>query len=194
MAQKYNINPISAERLMSDAASVIPANSIIVNDAVTSGNSLMNSFTFNKPGSIYGGRGGALGWGMGGALGVQLANPDKKVIAFCGDGSALITIQGLLTAAKDNIPITYVVCNNSIYRVLKVNMNFYRENILKLKDDNEQYLGMEFGNRIDIHTIAKGMNVESWRIDDPKDIKPILSEAINSNKPSLLDVTIDGTL
>ena len=53
---------------------------------------------------------------------------------------------------------------------------------------------MEFGNRIDIHTIAKGMNVESWRIDDPKDIKPILSEAINSNKPSLLDVTIDGTL
>ena len=194
VAQKYNINPISAERLMSDAASVIPANSIIVNDAVTSGNSLMNSFTFNKPGSIYGGRGGALGWGMGGALGVQLANPDKKVIAFCGDGSALMTIQGLLTAAKDNIPITYVVCNNSIYRVLKVNMNFYRENILKLKDDNEQYLGMEFGNRIDIHTIAKGMNVESWRIDDPKDIKPILSEAINSNKPSLLDVTIDGTL
>ena len=194
VAQKYNINPISAERLMSDAVSVIPANSIIVNDAVTSGNSLMNSFTFNKPGSIYGGRGGALGWGMGGALGVQLANPDKKVIAFCGDGSALMTIQGLLTAAKDNIPITYVVCNNSIYRVLKVNMNFYRENILKLKDDNEQYLGMEFGNRIDIHTIAKGMNVESWRIDDPKDIKPILSEAINSNKPSLLDVTIDGTL
>ena len=194
VAQKYNINPISAERLMSDAASVIPANSIIVNDAVTSGNSLMNSFTFNKPGSIYGGRGGALGWGMGGALGVQLANPDKKVIAFCGDGSALMTIQGLLTAAKDNIPITYVVCNNSIYRVLKVNMNFYRENILKLKDDNEQYLGMEFGNRIDIHTIAKGMNVESWRIDDPKDIKPILSEAINSNKPSLLDVTIDGPL
>ena len=194
VAQKYNINPISAERLMSDAASVIPANSIIVNDAVTSGNSLMNSFTFNKPGTIYGGRGGALGWGMGGALGVQLANPDKKVIAFCGDGSALMTIQGLLTAAKDNIPITYVVCNNSIYRVLKVNMNFYRENILKLKDDNEQYLGMEFGNRIDIHTIAKGMNVESWRIDDPKDIKPILSEAINSNKPSLLDVTIDGTL
>ena len=194
VAQKYNINPISAERLMSDAASVIPTNSIIVNDAVTSGNSLMNSFTFNKPGSIYGGRGGALGWGMGGALGVQLANPDKKVIAFCGDGSALMTIQGLLTAAKDNIPITYVVCNNSIYRVLKVNMNFYRENILKLKDENEQYLGMEFGNRIDIHTIAKGMNVESWRIDDPKDIKPILSEAINSNKPSLLDVTIDGTL
>ena len=95
---------------------------------------------------------------------------------------------------KPNIPITYVVCNNSIYRVLKVNMNFYRENILKLKDDNEQYLGMECGKRIDIHTIAKGMNVESWRIDDPKDIKPILSEAINSNKPSLLDVTIDGTL
>ena len=194
LSQKRDNAPISAERLMSDAASVIPKGSIIVNDAVTSGNSLMNSFTFNEPGSIYGGRGGALGWGMGGALGVQLANPDKKVIAFCGDGSALMTIQGLLTAAKENIPVTYVVCNNSIYRVLKVNMNFYRENILKVKDSNEQYLGMDFGSRIDIHTIAKGMNVNSWRIDNPKDIKPVLLEAINSNKPSLLDVTIDGTL
>ena len=154
----------------------------------------MNSFPFNKPGSLYGGRGGALGWGMGGALGIQLANPDKKVIAFCGDGSALMTIQGLLTASKENIPITYIVCNNSLYRVLKVTMNFYRENVLNLKDDNEKYMGMEFGNRIDIHTIAKGMNVNSWRIDDPKDIKPRLVEAINSNKPSLLDVTIDGTL
>ena len=194
LSQKYENDPISAERLMADASSVIPTGSIIVNDAVTSGNALMNSFPFNKPGSLYGGRGGALGWGMGGALGIQLANPDKKVIAFCGDGSALMTIQGLLTAAKENIPITYIVCNNSLYRVLKVNMNFYRENVLNLKDDNEKYMGMEFGNRIDIHTIAKGMNVNSWRIDDPKDIKPRLVEAINSNKPSLLDVTIDGTL
>lgn len=194
LSQKYENDPISAERLMADASSVIPTGSIIVNDAVTSGNALMNSFPFNKPGSLYGGRGGALGWGMGGALGIQLANPDKKVIAFCGDGSALMTIQGLLTASKENIPITYIVCNNSLYRVLKVNMNFYRENVLNLKDDNEKYMGMEFGNRIDIHTIAKGMNVNSWRIDDPKDIKPRLVEAINSNKPSLLDVTIDGTL
>ena len=194
LSQKYEKEPISAERLMSDASSVIPSGSIIVNDAVTSGNALMNSFIFNKPGSLYGGRGGALGWGMGGALGIQLANPDKKVIAFCGDGSALMTIQGLLTASKENIPITYIVCNNSLYRVLKVNMNFYRENVLNLKDHNEKYMGMEFGNRIDIHTIAKGMNVNSWRIDDPKDIKPRLAEAINSNKPSLLDVTIDGTL
>ena len=194
LSQKYENDPISAERLMADASSVIPTDSIIVNDAVTSGNALMNSFPFNKPGSLYGGRGGALGWGMGGALGIQLANPDKKVIAFCGDGSALMTIQGLLTASKENIPITYIVCNNSLYRVLKVNMNFYRENVLNLKDDNEKYMGMEFGNRIDIHTIAKGMNVNSWRIDDPKDIKPRLVEAINSNKPSLLDVTIDGTL
>lgn len=194
LSQKYENDPISAERLMADASSVIPSGSIIVNDAVTSGNALMNSFIFNKPGSLYGGRGGALGWGMGGALGIQLANPDKKVIAFCGDGSALMTIQGLLTASKENIPITYIVCNNSLYRVLKVNMNFYRENVLNLKDDNEKYMGMEFGNRIDIHTIAKGMNVNSWRIDDPKDIKPRLAEAIKSNKPSLLDVTIDGTL
>ena len=194
LSEKYEKEPISAERLMSDASSVIPSGSIIVNDAVTSGNALMNSFIFNKPGSLYGGRGGALGWGMGGALGIQLANPDKKVIAFCGDGSALMTIQGLLTASKENIPITYIVCNNSLYRVLKVNMNFYRENVLNLKDDNEKYMGMEFGNRIDIHTIAKGMNINSWRIDDPKDIKPRLAEAINSNKPSLLDVTIDGTL
>ena len=179
---------------MSEAAAVIPEDSIIVNDAVTSGNALMHSFIFNKPGSIYGGRGGALGWGMGGALGIQLVNPDKKVVAFCGDGSALMTIQGLLTASRENMPVTYIVCNNSLYRVLKVNMNYYRENVLDLQDDTEQYMGMDFGNRIDVHTIAKGMNVNSWKIDNPNEIQPILKEAIDSNKPAVLDVSIDGTL
>ena len=194
LSTSFDTHPISAERLMSEAAAVIPEDSIIVNDAVTSGNALMHSFIFNKPGSIYGGRGGALGWGMGGALGIQLANPDKKVVAFCGDGSALMTIQGLLTASRENMPVTYIVCNNSLYRVLKVNMNYYRENVLDLQDDTEQYMGMDFGNRIDVHTIAKGMNVNSWKIDNPNEIQPILKEAIDSNKPSVLDVSIDGTL
>ena len=55
-------------------------------------------------------------------------------------------------------------------------------------------MGMDFGNRIDVHTIAKGMNVNSWKIDNPNEIQPILKEAIDSNKPAVLDVSIDGTL
>ena len=43
----------------------------------------------------------------------------------------MMTIQALWTAAAENIPVVYVICNNGVYRVLKVNMNMYKELVLK---------------------------------------------------------------
>ena len=132
------MNPMSADRMMAEIAKVLPSDSIIINDAVTSAEALLNSFDFTEPGSIFGGRGGALGWGMGGAMGVKLANPDRPVVAIDGDGSAMMTVQGLWTAANDEIPVVYVVCNNSEYRILKLNMDIYKDLALKqpgLEDD-----------------------------------------------------------
>ena len=48
---------------------------------------------------VVGERGGALGWGMGGALGLKLANPDRPVVGIIGDGSSMMTVQSLWTAA-----------------------------------------------------------------------------------------------
>ena len=61
----------------------------------------------------------------------QCANPDQPVFGIIGDGSAMMTIQGLWTAANDNIPCVFVICNNGMYRVLKVNFNVNQRDVLE---------------------------------------------------------------
>ena len=58
-------------------------------------------------------RGGSLGVGIPGAIGAKLANPDKTVIGFTGDGGRMYTIQALWTAARHNVDAKFVVCNNA---------------------------------------------------------------------------------
>ena len=91
---------------------VLPKNIIVASEAVTSTPHMFKALTFDKPGSFFSLRGGALGWGIGGALGIQLAKPDRPVICILGDGSAMYAIQGLWTAAYYSLPVTYVICNN----------------------------------------------------------------------------------
>jgi benzoylformate decarboxylase len=190
LKDRWDMSPMSADRMMSEIAKVLPSDSIIINDAVTSGTALLNSFDFTEPGSIFGGRGGALGWGMGGAMGVKLANPDKPVVAIDGDGSAMMTVQGLWTAASDGIPVVYVICNNSEYRILKVNMDIYKDLVLKQPGADSRYMGMDFPVRPNFAQMAEAMGVYGRRIDDPEQVGPAMTEALALGKPALLDIII----
>ena len=119
-------SPMPPSRMMAEVASALPPETIVIDDAVTTRDALFDSMDFDTPGSVYGGRGGALGWGVGAAMGVKLANPDRPVVAVVGDGSAMMTVQGFWTAANEGIPVVYVVCNNQSYRILKLNLDKYR--------------------------------------------------------------------
>ena len=120
--KKWDNLPMPPERMMIEISKSLPQNSIIVDDSISSRSAMHGAIKFNKAGSIFGERGGAIGWGMGGALGVKLANPDKPVMAIIGDGSSMMTVQALWTAANYSIPVIYLICNNESYRILKLNM------------------------------------------------------------------------
>ena len=194
LKEVWDRSPISSYRMMHEVAKALPRDVVIVNDAVTSGAAVYDALDFEETGSIYGGRGGALGWGMGGAMGVKLAYPDRPVVAVDGDGSAMMTVQGLWTAANSNIPVVYVICNNRSYRVLKVNMDIYKDLILKEPGAASDYVGMDFPIPVDFAGVAEGMGVSGTRIEDPDEIAPALEHALGLGKPALLDVVVDGSL
>ncbi|MCH8206170.1 MAG: thiamine pyrophosphate-binding protein [Chloroflexi bacterium] len=194
LKERWDAKPMSAERMVSELASALPPDTIVVDDAVTTGMALHSAIQFDEPGSVYGGRGGALGWGMGGAMGVKLANPDRPVVAVVGDGSAMMTVQGLWTAATENIPVVYVICNNGVYRVLKVNMDHYKTRVLKEDAPRSRYIGMDFPIPLDMAGMAEAMSVHGRKVTDPTEIGPAVREALALGKPALLDVSIDGTV
>jgi benzoylformate decarboxylase len=191
--EQWDGSPMSASRMMAEVASVLPPETIMVDDAVTTRGALYESMDFDEPGSVYGGRGGALGWGIGGAMGVKLANPDRPVVAVVGDGSAMMTVQGFWTAANENLPVVYVICNNGAYRILKLNMDKYRSMVLD-EDGKSQYLGMDFPFALDLAGMARSMGVSASTIEDPKEVAPAVRTALESGKPAVLDVVIDGAV
>ena len=191
--ERWDQAPMTPERMMCEVARVLPADTVVADDAVTSSPALQHALAFDRPGSIYGGRGGAIGWGIGGGLGLKLAFPDRPVVAFVGDGSAMMTVQGLWTAANENLPVVYVVCNNGAYRILKLNMDAYRK-LVHEESTPSRYLGMDFALPLDLAGMARAQGVFGQRIEDPNKIGPAVSTALESGKPALLDVVIDGSL
>jgi benzoylformate decarboxylase len=190
----WNNRPMSVERMMEELAQALPGNAIIADEAVTSRPALMRAVNFDQPGSLYGIRGGALGWAMPGALGVKLANPDRPVVAVVGDGASMYTVQALWTAALYNIPVVYAICNNRSYRILKVNMEVYLRRMLEDRERQSEYVGMDFANPLDLAAIAPALGVAGEKVEDPEKLRPALEKAIASGKPAVIDVSIDGAL
>lgn len=191
---RWNISPMSAERMIAELAQSLPDDTIITDDAVTTRAAIMGGMDFDEPGSIVGIIGGALGWGMGGTMGVKLANPDRPVVGIIGDGSAMMTVQALWTAATANIPVVYVICNNRAYRVLKLNMDVYKTHILKEENPQSKYLAMDFPMPFNIAGMAEAMGVYGRTIDDPAEIAPAIKHALSLGKPAVLDIVIDGSI
>ena len=194
LKEHWDRRPMAVERMMHELGQALPSNAIIADEAVTSRPALMRAMSFDEPGSFYGIQGGALGWAMPGALGVQLANPDRPVVAVVGDGASMYTVQALWTAARYNIPVTYAICNNRSYRILKLNMDIYLRRMLQDRERDSEYVGMDFPNALPLADIAQAMGVSSVKVEDPDALQRLAEEAIASGKPALLDISIDGAL
>ena len=190
----WDNRPMPVERMMHELAAAVPPDTIVADEAVTSRPAVNRAFDFEKPGDIYGIRGGALGWAMPGALGVKLAHPDRPVLAVVGDGASMYTVQALWTASRYNIPVVYAICNNQAYRILKVNMEVYLRDMLDDQERASDYMGMDFENRLDLAMMAQAMGVHGERVEDPSEIGPAITRAFESGKPALLDITISGAL
>jgi benzoylformate decarboxylase len=190
--QRWNSDPMAPERMMTELARALPPDAIVVDDSLSNKEAVHAAMKFNEPGSLYGERMGAIGWGMGAALGVKLARPTRPVIGIVGDGSAMMTVQALWTAANYDIPVVYVVCNNRSYRILKQNMNIFKELLGQRIPD--EYLGMDFALPLNLAAMAEAMGVAGSQIKDPLQLGPAVQKAIAAQRPTVLDVVIDGAL
>ena len=195
VAEKWDHKPMTPARMMSELADAIPNNAIVVDDSISNRGVMRHYFQAERRGDLRGVRGQSIGGGMGATMGTQCAHPDRPVFGIIGDGSAMMTIQGLWTAANDNIPCIFVICNNGMYRVLKVNFNVYQQDVLELPETSGgRLLYSDFGTPFDMAAIANSMGVHGERITEPSQIKPAVDRAIASGKPALLDMVIDGEL
>ena len=62
-------------------------------------------------------RGGGIGWGLPASVGVSLANPQRPVVCYSGDGSSMYSIQSLWTAANHKLPLNFVIVTAAVVSI-----------------------------------------------------------------------------
>ncbi|HEY4312629.1 MAG TPA: thiamine pyrophosphate-binding protein [Pirellulales bacterium] len=182
------LRPLTPLTLMSSVARVLPPNAAVVEEAVTTtGTYLERLAALKNTTGYFGHRGWALGWGLGCAMGVQLAWPERPVLALLGEGASMYGIQGLWTAARYKLPVTFVICNNAQYQILKVGA----AQIGLPAARSGRFEGMDIAEpEIDFVSLAQSLGVPAMRITDPDELESRLKESFATDGPRLFDVPI----
>ncbi|MEX2560325.1 MAG: thiamine pyrophosphate-dependent enzyme, partial [Pirellulales bacterium] len=180
--------PLTPLALMSSLARILPPDVAVVEEAVTTTNTWFERLGALKNTSGYfAHRGWALGWGLGCALGVKLAWPNRPVLALLGEGSALYGIQGLWTAARYRLGVTFVIPNNAQYQILKIGA---RQLGLPAAQSG-RFVGMDLVDpEIDLVSLARSLGVEAHRIADPDELAERVAQSVDGDKPRLFEVPI----
>ena len=176
---------------MSELARQAPADVIVFDEALTSSPELTRYLVPTLPGQFFQTRGGSLGVGFPGAIGAKLANPDKTVIGFSGDGGAMYTIQSLWTAARDDLPVKFIVANNGSYRLLQLNVDEYWKEQGIAKHDYP--MSFDLSNPpLHFVEMARGMGVQGIRVEHPWEIGPAVEQMLAHPGPFLVDLVLES--
>jgi benzoylformate decarboxylase len=180
--------PVQPLALLAAVADTLPKDTVVIEEALSSGPGIRQLIRSDDPQSFFGLRGGGIGWGLPAAIGAKLALPDRPVVALIGDGSAMYTCQALWTAAHYRIAVAFVILNNSSYRILKQRLHGLRG----LAEQADSYVGMELIDpKIDFIGLARSLGIAAERAKTVADATDLLGKALNGSGPMLIDVELD---
>lgn len=159
-----------------------PSDAIYVNESTSTTSSLWQRVRMEESGSYYYAAAGGLGFALPAAVGVQLAEPDRRVIAVIGDGSANYGITALWTAAQYGIPVIFVIMKNGTYGALR-----WFADLLEVKD----VPALDVPG-IDFCALARGYGLDAAHADSSDTLCTALHTAFESGKPFLIEVLTAG--
>ena len=131
--------------------------------------------------------GGSIGMGLPLSIGAALACPDRPVIDFQADGSAMYTIQALWTQSRENLNITTLLCANRSYKILEA--EFKRA---QGRPADRDALSLMTLNRpeIDWVGVSRGMGVPACEVDTAEELGTALKRALIEPGPNLIQVNL----
>ncbi len=140
---------------------------------------------FERPNTwINSGGLGTMGYAVPAAIGAKVAKPTETVFAIDGDGCFQMTLQELITASIERIPVKIAVMNNhSLGMVKQWQRLFYAE----------RYSAIDLTNHTpDYVKLAEAMGCVGLRADQPDDVAPTLEKALAvDDRPVVVEFRCD---
>ena len=179
---------LTAESIGKSLCSLIPENSILVDEGATNG---LTIFELTKGARAHDYLsavcGGAIGGGLPLALGASIACPDRKVIALQSDGSGMYTVQALWSMAREKADVIVIVLKNNDYAILEIELARVREG-----EANEKMQSLMNLNNPTLEwvKIAEGHGVPGSRAETADEFHQLLEAALDRKGPYLIEAQI----
>jgi acetolactate synthase-1/2/3 large subunit len=179
------------ENLATTIAAVLPEGAVIVDESVSYGRGFFRNTHAAAPHDWLQIMGGAIGAGIplavGSAIGLRAKRAnDRRVLALQADGSAMYTLQGLWTQAREKLPVTTVILSNRKYQILigeyfAVGANPGRTAMDMLDLSNPDIGWVK---------LAESLGVEAAQADTLEGCADLMAQSFKRNGPFLIELLI----
>ncbi len=124
---------------------------------------------------------GTMGFGLPAAIGMALAQPERKVICFTGDGSLMMNIQELATAAEQNLDLKVILLNNRHLGLVRQQQTlFYNKNLSAVK----------FQPDVNFALTAESMGLKGYDLGETDNPSELLKSALHEPGPCVINIPI----
>jgi len=173
--------PLPPFAVIADLRDALGPDDIVVSDVGAHKVWLARLFPTERPNTVVISNGlASMGIALPGAIAAKLVRPERKVVAFCGDGGFLMNVQELETAKRLGTAIVIVVLVDDRLGVIEVNE----------KRQFGRVFATEFGNP-DFVQLAHAFGVAGYAVESAKDLLPTLRHALDLGGPAMIAVPWD---
>ncbi|HZF75006.1 MAG TPA: acetolactate synthase large subunit [Acetobacteraceae bacterium] len=176
----------SPEGLARSLAALMPEDAVVADEAVSYGRGFFKETHAAPRHDWLQITGGAIGCGIPLATGAAIGAGGRRVINLQADGSAMYTVQGLWTQARERLPVTTVIISNRSYAIL---LGEYRN--VGANPGRTAMDMMDLGNpNIDWVRIANGMGVEAAKTATLEGLSDLMRQSFAQNGPFLIELEV----
>jgi len=177
---------VTSEALAQTLCALLPEHAVVVDESVSFGRALYPGTHDAAPHDWLQITGGAIGCGIPLATGAAIGAPGRRVVGLQADGSAMYTLQGLWTQAREKLDVTTVILANRKYAIL---MGEYRG--VGANPGRTALDMMDLGNPdLDWVRLANGMGVEAARADTMEAFAELFAQANARPGPFVIELVI----
>ena len=183
---------LTAATVADVVGALMPEHVIVVDESNTSGVPLTAATAGAPAHDWLTLTGGAIGYGIPTAVGAAVAAPDRPVLCLESDGSAMYTISGLWTQARENLNVTTIIYNNGAYDILRIEL----QRVGAGSAPGPKALDLLDLSRptMDFVKIAEGLGVPARRATTAEELADALRTAFAEPGPHLIDAVVPSIL
>ena len=175
-------DPLRPYGIIRRTAALVGPDALVTSDVGQHQMWVAQAFPFTRPRQwLTSGGLGTMGFGLPAAIGAALAAPTRPVVCFTGDGSLLMNLQELATAAEERVDVKVILLNNARLGLVRQQQELFY---------GGRYHASTFHSEPDFAAIARGFGVRAYDLGACDDAAETLARALGEPGPALVNVPI----